>query len=134
MDLSSSAAQQPALLTLQARCLLEDVSPPRTVLSALVQTWEGLPAVAKLRRVKGERDAVEVKHEAFPKALSVVAEIPHRATERLLRQQHKLASRYSQIAGLLSSTGSGPASRPLERGSSSTDSTHLLPLRHPRPS
>lgn len=62
-----SAAQQAALLSLQAQCRLESVPPPRTVLTAVVQAWERLAAMAQLGTVKTERDALEAEQETFAK-------------------------------------------------------------------
>lgn len=57
-DSDDFAAGQAAFLTLQALCRVEGLPPSRTVSTALVQTREWLAAIAQLRRVKAERDAL----------------------------------------------------------------------------
>lgn len=88
----------------------------------------------QLGRVKAERGAMEARQEALQKTLSVAAEMIYDAIQRLLRQQHELAGRYNQIAGLLPSVASIPASCLVARKPAGTEETHPPPFKHPDPS
>lgn len=132
LDPNGAATRRAALSTMQTFCRFEGVSPPRTVLVALVRAHEYLVAMVRREILKSEQCAAEARQRSSKRSLSTAAEVRHEAVGRPSVPQHELTGQRTEVAGVLSSSVPGPASRRFAQEPTSIHETRLLLLKRTR--